>query len=71
MASKQQEAKERQGYETNPIMPVCRNCQHYIFRIERVENVWDRSWTQEKRRCGLGGFNVKKTASCAKWELKA
>ena len=39
MASKQKEAKERQGYETKPIMPVCSNCQHYIFRIERVENV--------------------------------
>ena len=72
MASKQQKAKEAQGYESHPVLPVCSNCQHYTSRIERGENSWGGEWEQEKDlRCGLGGFAIKKMAGCAEWELKA
>lgn len=70
--SKQQEAKERQGYETKPILPVCKTCQHRTSRIEHGKDYYGRAWEQEKDiRCGLGGFAIKEMASCAGWELKA
>ena len=72
MASKQQQAKERQGYEITPVLPVCSTCQHYTSRIERGENFWGHGVEQEKDlRCGIGGFAIKKTASCVSWEPKA
>lgn len=72
MASKQQQAKERQGYEIAPVLPVCSTCQHYTSRMVSETTSWGQTFEQEKDlRCGIGGFAIKKTASCVSWEPKA
>lgn len=64
--SKQSKAKEAQNYRETSDM--CGNCKHY--RSELVEKSYEaydgmQTWTEEKsKRCGLGGFSVKKTATC-------
>lgn len=57
--SKQSEAKKQQGYRTKP--DTCANCAHYTSKIE-VNSYWEVE--SERRRCGLGGFAVNKTATC-------
>jgi hypothetical protein len=66
--SKQSIAKENQGYEPKPAPAVCMNCRGY--RSEMVVNSY--GYTQEKNmHCSLGGFVVKKTATCSKFNRKA
>ena len=52
MASKQQQAKERQGYETAPVLPVCSTCQHYTSRMVSETTSWGQTFEQEKGRPG-------------------
>ena len=68
--SKVSEAKARQHYCDNPVQPVCSTCKHYTSRFETHESPFYGTRTEEKdRRCGLGGFVVKKTATCMHWEV--
>lgn len=68
--SKQGEAKNAQGYEPNPRARACMNCLHYRAEFIEEKGVFG-SWVREKdRHCALGGFVVKKTATCQKFELK-
>lgn len=76
--SKQQQAKEAQGYQEKP--RNCGNCAHRAYEV--VLSEWmrhtnsiqrreiysaDRHGSERNQRCGIGGFAIKKTASCAKW----
>jgi hypothetical protein len=74
--SKQSEAKAAQGYRTT--QQNCGSCAH--MTSERVMPTWMRAdgyavkdeYLQEKNhRCGIGGFAIKKTATCTRWEIKA
>ena len=66
--SKQSEAKINQGYNEKPIPRTCANCRNYSSELIVHRNSFG-GYTQEKnKRCGLGGFAVKKTATCLKWE---
>lgn len=63
--SKQSEAKEAQGYNPKPIPRICANCAHY--RSESAKKYVGTAWESEfesNKRCGTGGFAVKKTATC-------
>lgn len=69
MASKQQIAKEQQGYNPKPLPSVCMNCAEYrsdkgVSRGTFGDFKWERNI-----RCGLGGFAVKKTATCNEFKL--
>lgn len=68
MASKQSIAKEVQGYDQNPIQPECRNCKHFASEFEKQE--YGPYEVETNLRCGLGGFAVKKLATCSKHEFK-
>lgn len=70
--SKQSEAKEAQGYIDKPVPRTCANCKQYKSKIRRIHGVWS-SLMEEREselRCGLGGFKVKKTAACNRFEQK-
>jgi len=58
--SKQSEAKKAQNYKMPNEVGMCHNCQHYTREIEETR------WGSKERyaRCSLGGFAVKKTATC-------
>lgn len=64
--SKQSEAKANQGYVAKPVPKTCMNCQHY--RSDLIDRPPTRNgviYTDEKNlRCGIGGFAVKKMATC-------
>lgn len=75
--SKQSDAKAAQGYVEKPIPRTCANCQY--FRSDMLLAAWmieaNRSYSvpryslpasglEKNRRCDLGGFAVKKTATC-------
>lgn len=65
--SKQSEAKERQGYVAKVIPMVCSNCKHYESKVTAREGVFGDVWNDEsEKRCGLGGFAVKKMGGCNK-----
>lgn len=80
--SAQAKAKEAQGYEDKPEPSICSACRH--FASEKILPKWmqgntsfsGRAYTAEidgregKIRCGLGGFAVKKTATCKKFERR-
>lgn len=63
--SKQSEAKVLQGYVAKPVPKTCMNCQHF-----KSDNVLSNTWMgkdyykETNLRCGLGGFAVKKMATC-------
>lgn len=67
--SPQAKAKEAQGYVDKAVPRTCMNCLHFRF---------DTGWHDEAHRypketnlrCGLGGFAVKKMATCKEWGIK-
>lgn len=60
--SKQSEAKKNQNYRTTP--DTCSNCTQYQSDIVEKRTQFG-SWKEEKgKRCSVGGFAVKKTATC-------
>lgn len=68
--SKQSEAKKRQGYDPIPMPKNCGTCWHYQSDVICGEK-WGGSYREEKgKRCGLGGFAVKKTAVCLQHKRK-
>lgn len=63
--SSQSDAKDKQRYVEKLIPNVCSNCLHYRSVIDTHKGVYGGEWKSEKnRRCALGGFAVKKTATC-------
>lgn len=70
--SAQSEAKATQGYTPKPILPICGNCGHYRSdtRSYPPEVTWNRvEYTEEvSKRCALGGFAIKKTATCREYQ---
>lgn len=64
MASKTQIQKAQQGYVEKPLPAQCSTCDHYTSDHVKPRGMWSK-WTVEKnKRCGLGGFAVRKTATC-------
>lgn len=79
--SKQEAAKQAQGYTTE--QRNCNTCAHRLADLKLPpwkarENArtperpyWsDRSRVEVNKRCGIGGFAVKATATCAQWTEK-
>lgn len=63
--SKQSESKERQCYVAKVIPMVCSNCKHYQSTVTAREGVLGGVYYEEsEKRCGLGGFAVKKLGGC-------
>lgn len=63
--SKQSEAKEKQCYVPKVILMTCSNCTHYQSKITEREGVFGGTYHDESdKRCGIGGFAVKKLGSC-------
>lgn len=66
--SKQSEAKKHQNYNPIPDRGMCSNCKHYTSN--HIANGWLKAYIQEKNiRCGIGGFTIKKTATCSSHEF--
>lgn len=75
--SKQSQAKEAQGYTTEP--KNCGNCVWRKFDLElpawmqapeNIGHYGERHKVEVRQRCGLGGFAIKKTATCQQWRAK-
>lgn len=65
--SKQSEAKIDQGYEQKPVPRTCANCQHFKSDnvLSYVGHFDGKEYFKESNlRCGIGGFAVKKMATC-------
>ena len=62
--SKQQKAKDLQGYDPKPIPKTCANC--CFYESDFVENGYG-YLVERNIRCGWGQFAVKKTATCNKF----
>ena len=72
--SKQSDAKAAQGYEPKPIVRNCGSCAHFKCEIEVLKGYF--AWSdpreiERNKRCGIGSFAIKKTATCALWLAKA
>ena len=65
--SKQSEAKIRQDYTPKLIPQVCSNCASYKCDSTKHEHAFGSYVKVSNQRCGIGGFAVKKTGSCAEW----
>lgn len=68
--SKVQQAKGDQGYIDKPVHPMCMNCQHYTSD-QRLASEWmgTKYYAEKNRRCAIGGFAVKKQATCSQHEF--
>ena len=61
-------AKIVQQYKEKAHLPVCGNCANYLSTIEEIPSVISGRppYTNEtKRRCGIGGFAIKKMGTCS------
>lgn len=65
--SKVSEAKERMGYITNPVAPVCMNCASYSSETVADEYGF---FEEKNKRCTKGNFVVKKMAICNEYEQR-
>ena len=66
--SKQSEAKANQGYTPKALPHTCCNCAHFKMDSE-TKTQFGQSWTTDTNlRCSIGGFAVKKMATCNLWE---
>ena len=68
--SKQSEAKQAQGYEQKPVIPVCKNCSHYQSEFDVYQSFLEGFMIEKELRCGIGGFAVRKMATCKLYERK-
>lgn len=65
MASKIQIQKAQQGYIDRPVPATCGNCEHYTSEMAKLQSRWRGDYAEEKnKRCSIGGFVVKKLATC-------
>ena len=67
-----QDIKDAQGYDPKPGSRTCGKCAHFTSNVRREPSrVYDGYYTIEtNQRCGIGGFAVKKLATCNKFEPK-
>ena len=66
--SKQSKAKEAQGYTME--QSTCANCTHYSSKVVEIKGIFGGVYCNESnKRCSIGGFAVKKTATCKKFEV--
>lgn len=66
--SKQGEAKAAQGYIDKVVPKVCSGCRHYKSDMFELKGAFGESYKEEKnKRCGIGGFAVKKLGTCNEW----
>jgi len=86
MVSKTEKIKIEQGYVANPVPNTCVNCKHYLFEMklpawmrESNENFLangrrppygESCKNESNRRCGIGKFAIKKSATCKLFEPK-
>lgn len=68
MKSKQEQAKQDQGYRKEP--NHCSNCKHFEFEVEKRAGYYGSYEEKKKLRCGIGGFKVNQNAVCDRWEKK-
>lgn len=67
--TKLEQIKAAQGYRLSAA--TCRTCKRFDSDKETLKNFWGETYIKEKnKRCSLGGFKVKVTATCLKWEEK-
>lgn len=72
--SKQSEAKKNQNYTPKAKPRTCQNCTAFTF--DRVQTQpptqWNEAgwWEDKNLRCEIGGFAVKKMASCDMFVMK-
>lgn len=84
--SAQSIAKAAQGYKDKPLVRTCATCAHFLSDMKLPEWMVDRnairaaqgarpfyddSYAIEKnKRCGIGGFAVKKMGTCKQFKAK-
>lgn len=68
--SKQQKEKNKQGYIAKPIPNICSKCEHFLITIETATGYYGYYTKEKDLRCALGGFAVKKTATCNEFKIK-
>lgn len=68
--SKQSEAKLKQNYNPKPLPRVCMNCENYKSEMIEYKNVFSSYVEEKNKRCGIGGFAVKKGGTCDLFEAK-
>lgn len=67
--TKLEQLKASQGYLLSAA--TCRTCKHFMSDKEMIKGVYGGEYTKEKnKRCSLGGFKVKVTATCNEWDQK-
>lgn len=72
--SKQSDAKLEQGYVAKAVPQTCMNCAHFALESQMRTSKYmpHKVYLDESNlRCELGGFAVKKMASCAKFSAKS
>ena len=63
--SKQSEAKIQQGYVDKAVPKTCGQCLHFTSDTVTRTTIWLEAYTIESNlRCSIGGFAVKKMATC-------
>ena len=68
--SKQSEAKKQQGYVNKAIPRTCCNCVYFRMEVEDTQTAWGAAYQKEKNlHCFVGGFAVKKMATCNAFKL--
>lgn len=63
MKSKQEKAKQAQGYRKE--LSKCSNCEHFECDVEVHRSGYEE---KKKLRCGIGGFKVMQSSVCNLWE---
>lgn len=64
---KKSDSKRKQGYNDMPIPRTCGNCAEYESEFVDLSPPYQQYMKEKNKRCGLGGFEVKKTATCNEW----
>ncbi len=66
--TKIERAKKEQGYIPHVIPQTCGNCGHYTSKLTERRGVYGGIYFDESdKRCGIGGFAVKKMGGCKCW----
>lgn len=69
MTSKQQKAKDEQGYSEK--LKNCGTCSHFTSDKVASTDWYGKPFvTVKNKRCGIGGFAVKSLASCNLYAVK-
>jgi hypothetical protein len=68
--SKQSDAKAAQGYDPKPMPKTCMNCANFTCDRSQPYLPHNEYWLENNLRCTIGGFAVKKMATCDKFEVK-